>query len=79
MSPSDPQSESPADSGRARFQPAQMQRWNVYQGFRLALEAPAARWELRAWCGLAIGALAIAGLFALLLALSRVPGAGVGG
>lgn len=32
------------------------------------------RGELRGWCALAIGALAIAGVFALLLALSRTPG-----
>jgi cytochrome c oxidase subunit 1 len=35
-----------------------------------------ARAVLRAWAGLAVGALAIAGLFALLLAASRVPGLG---
>jgi len=35
---------------------------------------PSARTELRGWCGLAILALAIAGVFALLLAMSRVPG-----
>jgi cytochrome c oxidase subunit I len=34
----------------------------------------ALRRELTAWTGLAVGALGIAGLFALLLALSRVPG-----
>ena len=39
--------------------------------------APAAgalRRELSGWAGLAVGALAVAGVFALLLALSRVPG-----
>ncbi|MCG8509866.1 MAG: cbb3-type cytochrome c oxidase subunit I [Rhodospirillales bacterium] len=36
--------------------------------------APAARRELRAWCALAVLALAIAGIFAVLLALSRTPG-----
>ncbi len=30
--------------------------------------------ELRLWCAIAIGSLAIAGVFALLLALSRIPG-----
>ncbi|MBL6928624.1 MAG: cbb3-type cytochrome c oxidase subunit I [Rhodospirillales bacterium] len=35
---------------------------------------PAQRRELSGWCALAIGALAIAGVFALLLALSRTPG-----
>jgi hypothetical protein len=35
---------------------------------------PALRGELRGWCGIAIGSLAIAGVFAFLLALSRIPG-----
>ena len=30
--------------------------------------------ELRAWCAIAVGSLAIAGVFAFLLALSRIPG-----
>ena len=34
----------------------------------------ALRRELTAWTGLAVGALGIAGLFAFLLAMSRVPG-----
>ena len=34
----------------------------------------ALRGELRGWAWLAVGALAVAGVFALLLALSRVPG-----
>lgn len=38
------------------------------------LDDPAARRELRGWCALAILALAVAGVFALLLALSRTPG-----
>ena len=38
-----------------------------------ALE-PALQGELRGWCAVAIGSLAIAGVFALLLALSRIPG-----
>ena len=36
--------------------------------------APDKRGELRAWCALAVSALAVAGVFALLLALSRTPG-----
>ena len=34
-----------------------------------------ARWEIRAWLLLGLAALAIAGVFALMLAVSRVPGA----
>ena len=34
----------------------------------------ALRGELRGWCGIAVGSLAIAGVFAFLLALSRIPG-----
>jgi len=37
---------------------------------------PMARSELRGWCALAILSLAVAGVFALLLALSRTPGVG---
>ena len=33
-----------------------------------------ARWEVRAWLMLGVAALAIAGVFALMLAVSRVPG-----
>src|SRR5271165_5617757 len=36
--------------------------------------ADAIRRELRDWAWLAVGALAVAGVFALLLALSRIPG-----
>jgi cytochrome c oxidase subunit I len=36
--------------------------------------SPAARRELKHWAGLAVLALALAGLFALLLAVSRIPG-----
>jgi len=34
----------------------------------------AAAWEVRGWSGVAIGSLAVAGVFALLLAVSRIPG-----
>ena len=57
------------------FRPAQAQQWNLYGGFALAMDTPSARAELRGWCGLALASLAIAGVFALLIALSRVPGA----
>ena len=39
-----------------------------------ALADPMARRELRGWCSLAILSLALAGIFALLLAFSRTPG-----
>lgn len=45
-----------------------------HQDLKAAVAGDAARWELRAWSLLGVGALAIAGVFALLLALSRVPG-----
>ena len=57
------------------FSPAQAQRWNIYAGFAEAFAAPSAKAELRGWCGLALLSLAVAGVFALLVALSRVPGA----
>jgi cytochrome c oxidase subunit 1 len=42
---------------------------------RLAVGAESAAWrELDAWAWLAVGALAVAGVFAILLALSRIPG-----
>ena len=40
-----------------------------------AVDSEDARWEIRAWLLLGLAALAIAGVFALLLAASRVPGA----
>lgn len=42
--------------------------------YREALAQPKARSELRGWCALAVASLAVAGVFALLLALSRTPG-----
>lgn len=56
------------------FKPVQAQRWNLQAGFQAAMAAPEARRELLGWCGLALLSLAIAGVFALLLAVSRVPG-----
>jgi len=61
-------------SNTASFAPAQPQRWNLLAAFGQACRPPAVQGELRAWCGLAIASLALAGVFALLLALSRVPG-----
>lgn len=55
------------------FRPAQRQRWNLYAGFARAMDSPAARAELRGWCGLGLMALAVAGAFAFLLVLARAP------
>src|ERR1700674_2387744 len=41
---------------------------------RNAVGGAAVRRELEAWAWIAVGALAVAGVFALLLALSRIPG-----
>lgn len=57
------------------LRPAQEQRWNPIEGFRPALAGPATQRELRRWTLIALGALAIAGVYALLLAVSRIPGA----
>lgn len=56
------------------FQPAQRQRWDLFAGFEAAMTSPEARGELRGWAGLALLSLAIAGVYALLLAFSRIPG-----
>ena len=61
-------------NSRATFEGAQPQRWNLLGGFRGAMQSPVSRNELRGWCALAILSLAIAGVFALLLAMSRMPG-----
>ncbi|MCW9044887.1 MAG: cbb3-type cytochrome c oxidase subunit I [Alphaproteobacteria bacterium] len=45
-----------------------------FSDFETVLTTPQARGELRGWAGLAIGSLAIAGIFAVLLAISRIPG-----
>lgn len=57
------------------LRPAQEQRWDPIEGFRPTLLGTAAARELRAWSVIALGALAVAGVFALLLAISRIPGA----
>ncbi len=56
------------------FRSAQPQRWSLYAPLAAALADPAARRPLWWWSFLAILALALAGVMALLLALSRVPG-----
>lgn len=73
MSPSEPPPGTVPNTG---FQPAQPQRWNLFHGFAQAVDSHTAHQELRAWGLLAMVSLGVAGLFALLLALSRVPGAG---
>ncbi len=75
MSPSE--SSRDESSSGARFAPAQKQRWSVYAGFAEAAKSDAARREIRCWSALAMLSLAVAGVFALLLALSRVPRAAV--
>ncbi|MBO6946518.1 MAG: cbb3-type cytochrome c oxidase subunit I [Rhodospirillales bacterium] len=57
------------------LKPAHEQRWNPIEGFRPALARPGAQRELRRWLIIALGALAVAGVYALLLAISRIPGA----
>jgi len=57
------------------FQPAEPQRFDAVAAFRPALAAPAMAREFRAWALMALGALALAGVFALLLAVARIPGA----
>lgn len=56
------------------FTSAQEQRWNILGGFQATLQNRAAQRELWTWSALAILSMAIAGVFALLLALSRTPG-----
>ena len=58
------------------FRPAQEQRWDIYAGFQSAMADAKAQAELRGWCGLGLLSLSTAGVFALLLAISRIPGAG---
>lgn len=57
------------------FEPAQKQRWDPIEGFRPTLSSEIAQRELRNWSLIALSALAVAGIFALLLAISRIPGA----
>lgn len=55
------------------FKPAHQQRWNIVGGFLVAMSDPSARKELKGWCALSLSSLGLAGVFALLLAMSRVP------
>jgi len=63
-----------SDNLGATLRPTQAQRWNILGGFVSAASNSRARREIAGWCGLSLLALALAGVFALLLALSRVPG-----
>jgi cytochrome c oxidase subunit I len=45
-----------------------------HAGVRVAAPDAAVRWQMWGWSAVAVGALAIAGVFALLLAVSRIPG-----
>lgn len=56
-----------------KLAPSQPQRWNILAGFHEAAKSPAAQSEIRGWAGLAVLSLGIAGVFALLLAFSRLP------
>ena len=58
----------------ARLEPAQRQRWDLLAPYAEALAAPAAQRRLWAWTALAVSSLALAGVMALLLAVSRLPG-----
>lgn len=49
-------------------------RYPAFAAFGADADGSALRGELRGWCVVAIGSLAIAGIFAFLLALSRIPG-----
>ena len=46
----------------------------LYADFSSVLIKDSAKAELRGWAGLAIGSLAVAGIFAILIAVSRIPG-----
>ena len=54
------------------LRPVQEQRWDPVEGFRPALASTSAQKELRTWSLIAVGALALAGVFAFLLVLGRV-------
>lgn len=58
----------------ARLEPAQRQRWDLLAPYAEALATPSARRRLWAWTALAVSSLALAGVMALLLAMSRLPG-----
>lgn len=58
----------------ARLEPAQRQRWSLLAPYVEALATPVAQRQLWAWTALAMLSLALAGVMALLLATSRLPG-----
>lgn len=65
---------SPSDlSNTGGFAPAQQQRWSIIGGFQVAMGPPESKSELKGWCILALSSLGLAGVFALMLAISRVP------
>ena len=64
----------PKESPVKSFQPAHQQRWDLLHSFAQDLDSHSAHFELRWWGLLAMLSLGIAGIFALLLALCRVPG-----
>ena len=51
----------------------QRQRWSIIGGFQSAMDSHEAKTELKRWAALALLSLGLAGIFALLLAISRVP------
>jgi hypothetical protein len=51
----------------------QRQRWSIIGGFQAAMDSREAKTELKGWTALALLSLGLAGIFALLLAISRVP------
>lgn len=51
----------------------QRQRWSIIGGFQTVMDTPAAKGEFKGWAALALLSLGLAGVFALLLAISRVP------
>jgi heme/copper-type cytochrome/quinol oxidase subunit 1 len=57
------------------FQPTQPQRWSLLHAYAKVIDSHSAHLELRSWGLLSMMSLGVAGVFALLLALSRVPGA----
>jgi len=55
------------------FHPVNPQKWDICAGFAKALESKSGKFELRFWLGLGLFSLGIAGVFALLIAISRIP------
>ena len=55
------------------FRPSQAQLWSLTEAFTSIMGSSYAKTELRLWSWLGLMSLSIAGVFALLLAISRVP------